>query len=83
MESFRPNSFAVAGRWRTAFVEPPVARTPAMAFSKLLRVMSERGVMPFRTSSITRLPLSKATSSLRGSGAGMPFHPMGDMPSIS
>ena len=57
--------------------------TPAMAFSKLLRVTSERGVIPLRTSSMTSLPHSKATSSLRGSIAGMPFQPMGEMPSIS
>ena len=74
---------AVASRCSTALVEPPVAITPEMAFSRLLRVMSERGVIPLFTSSITSLPHSKATSSLRGSIAGTPFQPMGDIPSIS
>jgi len=54
-----------------------------MAFSKLRRVTSDRGVMPSFTSAITRLPHSKATSSFRGSMAGMPFQPIGEMPSIS
>ena len=74
---------AVASRCSTALVEPPVAITPEMAFSKLRRVTRERGVLPLRTSSMTSLPLSKATSSFRASMAGMPFQPMGDMPSIS
>ena len=83
IESLTPKSFAVAGRCSTAFVDPPVAITPAMAFSKLLRVTIERGVMPFLTSPITILPHSKAISSLRGSTAGTSFHPIGEIPSIS
>ena len=70
-------------RCSTALVEPPVAMTPAMEFSKLLRVTTWRGVSPLRTSSITSLPDSKATSSFRVSVAGMSFQPIGDMPSIS
>ncbi len=81
--SLTPKSRAVAMRWSTALVEPPVAMTPAMEFSKLLRVTILRGVRPWRTSSITSLPDSKATSSFRGSTAGMSFQPIGDMPSIS
>ena len=33
MSSGIPNSWAIASRWRTPFVEPPVAATDAIAFS--------------------------------------------------
>jgi len=42
-----------------------------------------RGRTPFRSSSITSFPLSKAISSLRGSVAGTPLNPIGETPSIS
>ena len=57
--------------------------TPAIAFSKLKRVTSERGVTPLRTSSITSLPHSKATLVFDARVAGMSFQPIGEMPSIS
>src|SRR3972149_5009861 len=36
-DSSRPASWAMAGRWRAALVEPPMATTTAMAFSKARR----------------------------------------------
>jgi hypothetical protein len=60
-----------------------VAMTPAMAFSKLFARDEERGVTPLPHESMTSLPHSKAISSLCGSTRGTPFHPIGEMPSIS
>ena len=70
IESRTPASRATARRCSTTFVEPPVAIAPAMPFRKAFRVMICRGVTPFRRSSITSFPVSKATSSFRGSSAG-------------
>jgi len=38
-----PSSRAIASRWRTPFVEPPVAAIEAMAFSREARVMTSLG----------------------------------------
>ena len=42
-------AFAIARRWRTAFVEPPIAMTTAMAFSNAFRVRIDRGMICFFT----------------------------------
>ena len=81
--SLTPTSRATARRWSTTLVEPPVAIAPAMPFRKAFRVRIWRGATPFRRSSITSWPVSKATSSLGGSTAGMPSNPIGEMPIIS
>src|SRR5256885_1610660 len=65
-----PASRATASRCSTAFVEPPVVATAAMALSRALRVMIRRGRRPFCSSSITSWPQRNATSSLRRFGAG-------------
>ena len=75
-----PASRATANRWSTAFVEPPVVATAAMAFSIDRLVMICRGRISFFSRSITSVPASNATSSLRASMAGTPFRPIGEMP---
>ena len=76
-------SCAMASRCSTAFVEPPVAATPAMAFSTAARVTIRRGRRSFRTSSITSWPARRATSSFSATIAGTPFALSGDTPSSS
>ena len=44
--SSTPASRASASRWSTALVEPPLAATPAIAFSNASRVRMSRGRMP-------------------------------------
>ena len=76
-----PNSWAIASRWRTPFVEPPVAATEAIAFSSASRVTIVRRadvVADERPS--TSSPAARAASSLSGSSAGMPLRPAGERP---
>ena len=75
-----PKSRAIATRWRTAFVEPPVAATDATAFSNDSVVTSERGVTSSLTSCTARRPSSYAASSFARCIAGMPFVPNGERP---
>ena len=75
-----PKSRAIATRWRTPFVEPPVAATEATAFSKDSFVTNERGVTLSRTSWTARRPISYADSSFVRCIAGMPFVPKGESP---
>ena len=70
----------MASRCRTALVEPPVAATDAMAFSKAGRVMMSRGRTLFCQSFITSAPTWSATSSFIASIAGTLFAPMGEIP---
>ena len=72
-----PSSWASAGRCSTAFVEPPVAATDAIALSIAARVMICDGRVPALTSSMTSSPAASAASSFAGSVAGMPFRPPG------
>ncbi len=53
-----PKSRAIATRWRTPFVEPPVAATEATAFSNDSFVTNERGVTLSRTSLTASRPIS-------------------------
>ena len=80
MSSWIPNSWAIASRCRTPFVEPPVAATEAMPFSSACRVTKDDGRASRRTRSITSSPDRRAASSLAGSSAGIPFSPPGDRP---
>ncbi len=73
-------SRASASRCRTAFVEPPVAATPAIAFSNAARVRMSSGRRLRRNTSITSSPARRPTSSLRGSTAGTLALPMGERP---
>ena len=75
-----PKSRAIATRWSTAFVEPPVAATDATAFSKDSFVTSDRGVTSSRTSCTARRPSSYAASSFARCIAGMPLVPKGESP---
>src|SRR6478736_8177176 len=70
-----PKACAVARRCSTALVDPPVAITPVIAFSKLRFVTMSRGARPAFTSSTASLPHSNAASPLLASMAGMLFGP--------
>jgi hypothetical protein len=74
------SSFAIATRWRTPFVEPPVAATDAAAFSSEALVTICDGRTSRRTRSTTILPLSSEAASLERSSAGMSFCPPGLIP---
>ena len=75
--SGRPSSRAIASRWRTPFVDPPVAAMEAIAFSSASRVITCDGVTSRRRRSMARRPASSAASRFAGSSAGMPFSPAG------
>ena len=46
-----PAEWAMARKWRTALVDPPVAMITATAFSMLFRVTMSRGFRSFLTAS--------------------------------
>ena len=75
-----PNSRAIASKWSTPFVEPPVAAIDAAALSRAARVTICDGLTSARTSSMASLPESYAASSFVLSAAGIPFIPAGEMP---
>ena len=66
IDSSMPISQAIASRWSTPLVEPPLAATPAMAFSIASRVMICEGRTSSRTSRITSSPAATAAASLSG-----------------
>ncbi len=70
----------MASRCSTALVDPPVATTPAMAFSSAGRVMRSRGRTPRWSRSIASRPACSAAASLAGSVAGMLTLPIAAMP---
>ena len=72
MSNFKPHSFAIAGKWRAAFVDPPVAATTTAAFFKASIVTISLGLIFFFNNSITCLPLSIAYLSRSSYGAGVP-----------
>ncbi len=78
--SGRSSSRAIASRWRTPFVDPPVAATAATAFSIASRVMICDGRTSSRTSRIAMRPASYAASVFAGSVAGTSLSPAGLMP---
>ena len=70
----------MASRCSTALVEPPVAATEAMAFSKAARVQMASGRTSFLTASRITRPQCAATSFLRGSACGTMAVLSGDRP---
>ena len=84
MCSGTPISRAIASKCRTALVEPPVAATPAMAFSNAARVRMSFGVMPFLQQIHHDFAAVRTRSHLScGSMAGTLLKPMGERPIIS
>ena len=75
-----PASRAIARRCRTAFVEPPVAATAAIAFSNAARVRIFDGTRPSFRRSMTSRPAARATPAFAGSVAGTSFAPIGERP---
>ena len=75
-----PNSRAMATRWRTPFVEPPVPAIAAAAFSTASFVTIVDGRRSFRTTSTASLPISYAASAFAPFTAGIPFAPSGVRP---
>ena len=66
IESRTSAEWAIARRWRTAFVEPPSAITTAIAFSNALRVMMSRGLMPAFRSASAASPARRQSAASRG-----------------
>ena len=75
-----PASRAIASRCSTALVEPPVAKTEAMAIAQRRMRDDRPRRISFSRSCITSLPQSIATCALPGSTAGTSFAPIGEMP---
>ena len=73
--SGRPSSRAIASRCRTAFVEPPVAATAAIAFSIDARVRIVEGRTSPRTSSSASLPALFRSLGFRRVERGDPVQP--------
>ncbi len=78
-----PASWAMAGRCRTAFVDPPIAQATAMAFSKARRVMMSDGRISLSSSPTTASPEAWESPSRRGSRAGIDADIGSDIPSAS
>ena len=81
--SSTPASWAMARRWRTAFVEPPKAMTTAMALCSDSRVMMSRAVMPWRSMFTTASPDLRANIVRLRWMAGGAAEPGSDMPMAS
>mmetsp|Transcript_27655 Transcript_27655/g.110745 ORF Transcript_27655/g.110745 Transcript_27655/m.110745 type:complete len:383 (-) Transcript_27655:695-1843(-) len=80
----RPTERAIAIKWSTAFVEPPVAMTMVIAFSKAARVMICRGVMFFSRSVRIAAPArSRHSPSFSSESAGDDDEYGSAMPSAS
>src|SRR5438445_11666373 len=73
-------SLAIASRCKTEFVEPPVAATPAMAFSIADFVIIFDGVMSRRRRSITISPARYPELPFARFVPGTLDNPMGEMP---
>ena len=78
-----PASRANASRCKTALVDPPVAATPAIAFSNEARFTTSSGRRFSRRSWTTCAPAARVAAALRGSSAGMLAYPTGARPSSS
>jgi len=74
---------AIAGRWTTAFVEPPTAMRTRMAFSNAARVRIREGRRSSRAISTIRRPAASARRRRRESGAGMAAMPGSVIPRAS
>ena len=73
-------SLAMASRCKTEFVDPPVAATPAIAFSIAGFVMIFDGVTFVRRRSITNSPARRPEAAFAESVAGTLESPIGAMP---
>src|SRR5579875_781044 len=80
IESGTSASRAIASRWRTLLVEPPVPAAAAIAFSNASRVQMSRGFTSRRKRSIASRPARNASSRLRGSVAPGLALPTGESP---
>ena len=78
-----PSRPAIAMRWITALVEPPMAWSVRIAFSNASRVMMSEGRVPAATRSMIWDPARSATWRRRESTAGIAALPLGAMPSAS
>ena len=78
-----PAAWAIASRCRTALVDPPVAMTTAIAFSKAARVKTWRGRRRARMASTRTRPDSPALSAFSSSSAAMVEDPGRLMPRAS
>ena len=74
---------AIATRWMTALVEPPIAWRVRIAFSNASRVMMSEGRVPAATRSMIWAPARSATCRRRESTAGIAALPAGAIPSAS
>jgi hypothetical protein len=75
-----PYSRAIATRWSTPFVEPPVPAIAAAAFSIACFVTTCDGRRSRRTTSTASLPISNAASAFAPFIAGIPLAPSGVRP---
>ncbi len=82
-ESGTSAAWAIAMRWSTAFVEPPIAITTAIAFSNASRVRIRRAVRPVRTASARTRADSAALSAFSASSAAIVDEPRRLMPIAS
>mmetsp|Transcript_30706 Transcript_30706/g.81669 ORF Transcript_30706/g.81669 Transcript_30706/m.81669 type:complete len:215 (-) Transcript_30706:689-1333(-) len=73
----------IAIRWSTAFVEPPVIITIAMAFSKAALVMMSRGLRSSLRRLSTASPTQAHSSSFSFESAGLELEYGSDMPRAS
>ena len=73
----------MASRCSTALVDPPVAMTTVMAFSRDSLVTTSLGRSPARSSATTAIPASKAASARRSEIAGGEAVPGRDRPMAS
>src|SRR3974390_1347055 len=80
---FTPAALAMARKWSTVLVEPPVAITSATAFSIDFLVMMSRGLRSLRTASARTRADSAAESAFSGSGDAICDEPSRLMPSAS
>ena len=78
-----PNSCAIAGRCKSAFVEPEIAACTMIAFSKLSRDTMSRAVNPLLASHIACCPACWAASGSMPDEKGSKAVPGSDSPSAS
>ena len=79
----KPASAAIAGRWSTALVEPPLATTAVAAFRIDAGVRNVRAEVPSLASFAASRPQRAASTRLAESVAGGSPDPIGLMPIIA
>ena len=80
MEKSTPASAAMAARFSTAFVDPPLAATDMAAFRKEAGVTKRRGEISPLARSTTSRPQRSASAGLSSCTAGTSADPIGDRP---